>query len=482
MTDLKALFKEIKGKRFFLVGIKGTGLSAFAELLLHNGACVSGSDTAEKFYTDQVLTSLGIPYKEGFSKDNITDDIDYVIYSAAYNPATNPDLAEAASRGIPMMEYTQALGAFSSAFEAGGVAGVHGKTTTTALIGTLLKTLDAPASILVGSAVSNFGGHSTLVNGSKYFVAETCEYKRHFMSFCPRRMIITSIEPDHLDFYPTYQDIFNAFVDYAELLPKGGELIYCADDKGCCELHDAVSRKRPDIVFIPYGKSAKGDFQITETSVKDGKNCFKVAGFNREFALHIPGEHIVLDAVAALAMTACILKSWKGSVSPDDIEKIAEGFEAFSGSKRRSEIVGKAKGIVFIDDYGHHPTAIRLTLEGIRNFYPGRRIIVDFMSHTYSRTEGLLDEFASCFGAADEVILNDIYASAREKNTGSDLNQRLFKAMCDHHHDVKYYSRPLDGFDYLASHLKEGDVFITMGAGDNWPLGKKLLEYFEAEK
>ena len=482
MTDLKALFKEIKGKRFFLVGIKGTGLSAFAELLLHNGACVSGSDTAEKFYTDQVLTSLGIPYKEGFSKDNITDDIDYVIYSAAYNPATNPDLAEAASRGIPMMEYTQALGAFSSAFEAGGVAGVHGKTTTTALIGTLLKTLDAPASILVGSAVSNFGGHSTLVNGSKYFVAETCEYKRHFMSFCPRRMIITSIEPDHLDFYPTYQDIFNAFVDYAELLPKGGELIYCADDKGCCELHDAVSRKRPDIVFIPYGKSAKGDFQITETSVKDGKNCFKVAGFNRKFALHIPGEHIVLDAVAALAMTACILKSWKGSVSPDDIEKIAEGFEAFSGSKRRSEIVGKAKGIVFIDDYGHHPTAIRLTLEGIRNFYPGRRIIVDFMSHTYSRTEGLLDEFASCFGAADEVILNDIYASAREKNTGSDLNQRLFKAMCAHHPDVKYYSRPLDGFDYLASHLKEGDVFITMGAGDNWPLGKKLFEYFEAEK
>lgn len=482
MADIKELFKNIKGKKFFLVGIKGTGLSAFAELLLSAGAGVSGSDTAEKFYTDQVLASLGIPYKEGFSADNVPADADCVIYSSAYNPETNPDLAEARRRGLPMLEYTAALGAFSCAYDAGGIAGVHGKTTTTAMTGTLLKALDAPASVLAGSAVSNFGGHSTLVNGGRYFVAETCEYKRHFMSFCPRRMIITSIEPDHLDFYPTYKDIFNAFVDYAELLPNGGELIYCADDPGCCELRDVICRKRPDIVLIPYGKNAAGDFRITSNTVTDGSNAFTVAGFDKTFVLHIPGRHIALDAAAALAMTVCILKSWKGGVSSDDISRIASGFESFCGSKRRSEIVGKAKGILFMDDYGHHPTAIKLTLEGIRNFYPGRRLIVDFMSHTYSRTEGLLDEFASCLGAADEVILNDIYASAREKNNGGDLDQRLYKAVCAHHKNVKYFKKPLDGFDYLASHLKAGDVFITMGAGDNWTLGKKLFEYFEAKK
>ena len=482
MADVKDLFKDIKGKKFFLVGIKGTGLSAFAELLLSAGAGVSGSDTAEKFYTDQVLASLGIPYKEGFAADNLPADTDCVIYSSAYNPATNPDLAEAQRRGIPMLEYTAALGAFSCAYDAGGIAGVHGKTTTTAITGTLLKALDAPASVLAGSAVSNFGGHSTLVNGSRYFVAETCEYKRHFMAFCPRRMIITSIEPDHLDFYPTYQDIFNAFVDYANLLPPAGQLIYCADDKGCLELRDAISRKRPDIELIPYGKNATGDFKIISNTVSDGNNSFKVAGFDREFTLHIPGQHIALDAAAALAMTVCILKSWKGSVSDSDTLKIAEGFEAFCGSKRRSEIVGETKGILFMDDYGHHPTAIRLTLEGIRNFYPGRRIIVDFMSHTYSRTEGLLDEFASCLGAADEVILNDIYASAREKNTGSGLDQRLYQAVCAHHKNVKYFKKPMDGFDYLASHLELGDVFITMGAGDNWTVGKKLFEYFEAKQ
>ena len=482
MADIKDLFKDIKGKKFFLVGIKGTGLSAFAELLLSAGAGVSGSDTAEKFYTDQVLASLGIPYIEGFSADNITDDIDCVIYSSAYNPVTNPDLAEAQRRGIPMLEYTAALGAFSCAYDAGGIAGVHGKTTTTAITGTLLKALDAPASVLAGSAVSNFGGHSTLVNGGRYFVAETCEYKRHFMSFCPRRIIVTSIEPDHLDFYPTYADIFRAFLDYANLLPKGGELIYCADDPGCLELSGIIRVKRPDIVLIPYGKNADGDFRITSNTVSDGRNAFTVAGFDREFVLHIPGRHIALDAAAALAMTVCILKSWKGSVSEDDTLKIAAGFEAFRGSKRRSEIVGEANGILFMDDYGHHPTAIRLTLEGIRNFYPNRRLIVDFMSHTYSRTEGLLDEFASCLGAADEVILNDIYASAREKNSGSDLDQRLYRETCAHHKNVKYFKKPLDGFDYLASHLKAGDVFVTMGAGDNWTLGKKLFEYFEAKR
>lgn len=482
MADTAAIFKDVKGKKFFLVGIKGTGLSAFAELLLSAGAGVSGSDTAEKFYTDQVLMALGIPYKEGFSKDNITDDIDCVIYSSAYNPAANPDLAEAARRGIPMLEYTAALGAFSAAYDSGGIAGVHGKTTTTAITGTLLKALGAPASVLAGSAVSNFGGRSTLVNGSQFFVAETCEYKRHFMAFHPKRMIITSIEPDHLDFYPTYQDIFKAFVDYAELLPEEGELIYCADDPGCLELRNKVSEKRPDIVFTPYGKNAAGDFRITANTVSNGNNAFKVAGFDKEFVLHIPGNHIVLDAAAALAMTVSIIKKWKGKVTSEDIEKIAEGFKAFHGSKRRSEIVGEAKGILFMDDYGHHPTAIRLTLEGIRKFYSGRRIIVDFMSHTYSRTEGLLEEFASCLGAADEVILNDIYASAREKNTGSDLDQRLYQAVCAHHKNVKYFKKPLDGFDYLASHLEPGDVFITMGAGDNWTVGKKLFEYFEAKQ
>lgn len=473
---------SINGKSFYLVGIKGTGLSAFAELLLKSGAKVTGSDTAEKFYTDEVLRSQGISFREGFSSENIPAGVDYVIYSSAYNPAENPDLAEAVRRGIPIMEYTKALGAFSEAYDAGGIAGVHGKTTTTAITGTLLKALDAPAAVLAGSAVSNFDGRSTFVNGNRFFVAETCEYKRHFISFRPARIIVTSIEPDHLDFFPTYADIFDAFVDYAMLLPEKGELIYCADDSGCRELSAVIREKRADIVQIPYGFTAEGDYRITSSGIRESRNCFTLAGFDTEFALRIPGEHIVLDSAAALAMTVSILKKWKGEPGTEDLEKIRKGFEEFRGSKRRSEILGTAGGILFMDDYAHHPTAIRLTLEGIRSFYPGKKLVVDFMSHTYSRTEGLLEEFASSFGAADEVILNNIYASARERNTDSDLDSRFYQALCRNHNNVKYFPKPADGFDYLKTHLQRDHIFITMGAGDNWTVGKMLYDYFSCKK
>ncbi|MCQ2604242.1 MAG: UDP-N-acetylmuramate--L-alanine ligase [Spirochaetia bacterium] len=476
---------EIKGKRFYLVGIKGTGLSAFAELLLNAGAYVAGSDVPEKFYTDQVLCSLGIKYNETFSAGNITDDIDCVVYSSAYDPAKNSELAEAVRRHIPIIQYTDALGEFSASFDSSGIAGVHGKTTTTALAGTVLKALDAPAAVLAGSAVSNFGNRSTMVNGSRFFVAETCEYKRHFMSFHPKRIIITSIEPDHLDFYPTYQDIFNAFLDYAMLLPAGGTLIYCADDAGCLELREKVAALRSDIKLLPYGKNADGRFRLTGSEVKNGRNCFSVSGFDREFAIRIPGEHIALDAVAALALAVSVTEDWKGTeLSAADLDKIASGFESFRGSRRRSEIVGEAGGILFMDDYGHHPTAIRLTLEGIRKFYPDRRIVVDFMSHTYSRTAGLLDDFASSFDSADVVILNDIYSSAREKKEDSwkDLDERFFEKVRKNYPGAMYFHRPMDGFDALREFLRPGDVFITMGAGDNWTVGRKLFEYFEAEK
>ncbi len=159
-------------------------------------------------------------------------------------------------------------------------------------------------------------------------------------------------------------------------------------------------------------------------------------------------------------------------------EKLAEGLFAFSGSRRRSEILGEREGILFMDDYAHHPTALKTTIEGFKSFYPGRRIIVDFMSHTYSRTEALFDDFASAFSAADLVIINKIYSSAREKGIKTDLDRRFFDRVCDFHDNVCYYEEPLSAYDYLKKELKKGDVFITMGAGDNWTLGRKLFESY----
>ena len=497
-----------EGKKIYFIGIKGTGMAALAEMFKKLGADVSGSDTSEKFYTDEVLKSLSIPYNEGFDSSNVPDFSDLVVNSSAYTMDNNPELAAAFEKGLVIMEYTEALGAFSADIRSCGIAGVHGKTTTTGILGTVLKTLDLPVSVLAGSAVSNFGGKSTFIKGREFFVAETCEYKRHFLSFHPDMILLTGIEPDHLDYFKDYNDIFSAFYEYALKLPEKGTLVYCADDAGASELALKLEKERPDLSFIPYGFKADSDYRIISFEQKKGRCCFSLSGYKKEFEVRIPGKHTVLNCAGSAAAAAVIYEDIKKNTEKlnkssgkeagsglqkksiacscfqsavDDnnfIEKMAEGFSSFSGSRRRSEILGERGGILFMDDYAHHPTALKTTIEGFKSFYPGRRIIVDFMSHTYSRTEALLDNFASSFSSADLVIINRIYASAREKGEKTDLDRRFYERVCDFHDNVCYYEEPLSAFEYLKKELKRGDVFITMGAGDNWTLGKKLYEAF----
>lgn len=467
--------ETLKDFSIHFVGIKGTGMAALAELLQNRGAKIHGSDTEEKFYTDEILQELGIPYKEGFSKDNIPADTELVIYSAAYSIQNNPELQEADARKITCIEYTDALGVVSKLSDSTGIAGVHGKTTTTGITGTILKHLKLPVSILVGSAVGAFGNRSTYVYGDSYFVAETCEYRRHFLSFNPSRIVLTSIEEDHQDYYTSHEDIENAFVEYIQKLPQGGELIYCADDPGAFEAAQRVKAERPDIVQIPYGTKAEGDYKITGSHIEDGASYFSLQGFKKPFAIGVPGWHVVLDSVAAIAVSCLLLKKEYGEVTPRHVEDIAHGLTLFTGSKRRSEILGEAGKVLIMDDYGHHPTAVKTTLEGLKEFYPGRRLVVDFMSHTYSRTEALLHEFADSFDAADMVILHKIYASAREKYNGQITGEDLFEETKRRHPNVHYFHEVHDALDFCLDNLMEGDLFITMGAGDNWTLGKEIF-------
>ncbi len=471
-----------EGKKIYFIGIKGTGMAALAEMFKKLGADVSGSDTEEKFYTDEVLKSLSIPFHEGFSRSNIEDNTDLVIHSSAYSREKNPELAEAYGRGLEVKEYSEALGLFSGNIKSCGVAGVHGKTTTTGLLGTVLKEMGLPVSVLAGSAVSNFDGKSTYVNGNSYFIAETCEYKRHFLSFHPDILIVTSIEPDHLDYFRDYDDIFSAFYEYVMLLPEGGTLVYCADDRGASELAAKAAESGKDINLIPYGLTAEGKFRVEKIEGKGGSTHFKLAGFKNIFEVRIPGVHTVLNSAASVAAALLIesdISGRTGSLPLSDLtDRIAAGLASFRGSKRRSEILGEAAGILFMDDYAHHPTALKTTLSGIRNYYPGRRIVVDFMSHTYSRTEALFDDFASSFGDADLLVINRIYASARERGGDGGLNGKFFRRICDFHKKAYYFEEPLASFDFLASELEKDDIFITMGAGDNWVLGRKLYNYF----
>lgn len=491
--------ENLKGFHIHCVGIKGTGLSALVEILSAHGAVITGSDVSERFYTDEILDKLALEALP-FSASNITDSVQLVIYSSAYNIDTNPDLAEASRRGIPCMLYNEALGAVSEHAYSCGVCGVHGKTTTTGMCGTIFKETGLRGQVLAGSIISSLGGctyishefDSIPADGSQrekpFFIAETCEYRRHFMSFCPQKIILTSVESDHQDFYPTFKDIQNAFVDYICKLPLNGQLIYCADDKGAVETAGIAAAKRPDIQMTGYGESAEGDYKLTFGRIENGRQYFTIASIG-ECSICVPGVHNVRNAVAAAALNIEILKV-SGKNPAEYSSQIKKGLLGFTGGKRRSEIIGRARTplgqeVIFIDDYGHHPTAIKTTLSGYREFYKGHKIIVDFMSHTYTRTAALLEEFASSFGSADKVIINKIYGSARENAaaatvTGEILAERTKK----HHKDVVYCGEFDDAAETALKMLSEesgkeypdGYLFVTMGAGNNWQVGTKLLD------
>ena len=490
--------ENVKGVHIHFVGIKGTGMAALVEILHARGAVITGSDVSERFYTDEILEKYSIKALP-FSESNITDQVEYVVYSSAYSPEKNPDLMAAEKKGLPMLLYSQALGELSRSCCSVGICGVHGKTSTTGLTGTILRNLDLSSQVLAGSIISSFGHSCTMTSrevnseSPKYFVAETCEYQRHFMAFHPSKIVLTSVESDHQDYYPTYNDIRDAFVDYICLLPQGGQLIYCADDKGAVETAGLAKNKRPDIELIPYGENADGDYRLSFGEVKSGRHYFSLPSVG-QVAISVPGNHNVRNACAAIAVSRELLKV-EGK-NPDEYRrKISEALLNFSGGKRRSEIVGRAvtpsgNKVIFLDDYGHHPTAIKTTLAGYREFYRDFMIVVDFMSHTYTRTAALLEEFASSFSDADVVIINKIYGSAREDSSKASVTGEILAQHAKKYHKNVIYAGEFDQAAEIAKDIlnkkplqgySEGYLFVTMGAGDNWKVGSSLLKAFKAE-
>jgi UDP-N-acetylmuramate--alanine ligase len=500
-------FPEIlKGLHIHLVGAKGTGMTALAEILHKRGALLTGSDVPDVFYTDSILHALNVQLFESFEALHVPANTDIVVYSAAYSREANPELRAAVQRNIPIFSYPQALGALSLHSRSAGIAGVHGKTTTAALSGILMETLSMPATVLAGSAISNFGGRCTLIRGDTYFLAETCEYRKHFLNFKPSWIVLTSVESDHQDYFPTYESIRDAFVEYALTLPEGGVLIFCADQKGAVEVADIVLQKRNDIQFVEYGFLAKGKYKIRDFHTGAGTNIFSIGDAPSPIELHVPGRHLVLDAVAAIALAESLFKAEASrAFGVEEWKKIADALSSFRGSKRRSEIIGEFKDILILDDYGHHPTAIKTTIEGVKKFWPHRRLIVDFMSHTYSRTIALQDDFVASFDGADAVVMHKIYSSAREQPIPGFNGMTLFRKLCGRRPDLIpieieaspaedavsdqisislrqnkgvaiYSEEPMDARDKVLEILRPRDIFLTMGAGDNWKLGNAIAE------
>ena len=510
--ELKQFPSNLYGLQIHLVGAKGTGMTALAEILHSRGALLTGSDVPDVFYTDSILRALNVKLFENFDAKHIPDACDLVIYSAAYSRDANPELKAAAAHNIPIYSYPEVLGALSLHSTSAGIAGVHGKTTTTALTGILMEALSMPATVLAGSAISNFNNRCTLIQGDTYFIAETCEYRKHFLNFKPSWIVLTSVESDHQDYFPTYESIRDAFVEYVLSLPSGGTLIFCADEKGATEVADIALQQRKDINFVEYGFSAQGKWKIRSLRTLAGTNTFITGNYPVDISLHVPGQHLVLDAVAALALADSIFKAETSrDIEPHEWKIMANALSSFRGSKRRSEVVGEYGGILIIDDYGHHPTAIAATIEGIKKFWPHRRLVVDFMSHTYTRTIALQDAFVAALDQADAVVMHKIYASAREQPVQDFDGQKLFQKLCERRKDLDllvpddshlaatsighgestlrartgfalYTEEPLDALPMLEEKLKPGDIFLTMGAGDNWKLGRALAELLENKK
>ena len=468
---------QISGRNIHLVGAKGTGMAALAEILAARGAALTGADVAESFPTQEILDRLGLRPGVGFAAADLPAETDWVIHSAAYERNDNPQLLAAAARGIALSSYPEALGELSRSARSVAIAGVHGKTTTAALCGLLVDALGLPATVLTATGVANFGGRATLIGGADYLIAETCEYRNHFANFQPSHVVVTAVELEHVDAFPTHAALVAAFVEFAGSLPAGGTLIHCADDAGAAEVARIVATRRPDVHLQPYGESAAGPLHIGALTQAAGETRARLDCLRRPITLRVPGRHNAGNAAAAVGVARVLLAEQGRALRDPEQAAVVRALGGYRGGKRRTEVVGEYGGVLVVDDYAHHPTELVTTLAGLRAFYPGRRIVVDFMSHTFSRTAALLADFATAFSGADEVLLHPVYASARERSaaTPEQAGRALYDAVAGHHRCVRWCATLAAASAYLAATLRRGDLLVTMGAGDNWRVGPQVL-------
>lgn len=451
-----------KPEHIHFIGIGGISMSGLAEILLDKGFAISGSDAKESPLTKK-LSEEGARISYGQSSSNITDDIDVVVYTAAIHP-DNPEYACAAAKGIPMLNRAELLGQMMQNYQTPiCVSGTHGKTTTTSMAAHILMAAETDPTISVGGILPLIGGNIR-VGGPETFLMEACEYTNSFLSFFPKISIILNVDADHLDFFKDLDDIRHSFRRFADLLPADGTLIINADDPACGYLTEGLPCE-----VLTY--SVQGNGMFTADGIRfDEKGCAsftvrKEGEVLGEFSLHVPGEHNIANALAAVAL------SDKLAIPVDTAKK---GLESFRGTNRRFQIKGVKDGVTIVDDYAHHPTEIRATLKTAQN-YPHRETWCIFQPHTYSRTKLLLTQFADALTLADHVILADIFA-AREKQedfgiTSGDLQKELQKRGTDCH-----YFHSFDEIGAFAeAHCQQGDLLLTMGAGNVVQIGEKLL-------
>jgi UDP-N-acetylmuramate--alanine ligase len=451
-------FSKIRNIHF--VGIGGAGMSGIAELLFSLGYHVTGSDMRLSEATER-LKNLGIPIQIQHNGNNVTE-ADVVVISSAVKE-NNPEVISAREKRIPVIRRAEMLGELMRMKYGIGIAGTHGKTTTTSMVGEILSEGGLDPTIVVGGKVVNLGSHARLGNG-QFMVAEADEYDRSFLSLTPTIAVVTTLEPEHLDYYKDFEEIKSAFLEFVNKVPFYGRVILCWDEENVRDLIPQVERP-----ITTYGLSPQADLQAHSVHFKENHTEFEVKIRGKNFGkvtLSVPGMHNVKNSLAATGVALELDLPW---------DKICTALSKFKGVHRRFEIRGVIKGVMVVDDYAHHPTEIQATLKGARTGW-NRRIIAVFQPHLYSRTRDFYQEFGKALLESDVLVVTDVYP-AREEPLPGISGELVSEHAKNLGHEKVYYVPKIDEVPaFLKEMVKENDMVITMGAGDVYKVGTNLLK------
>ena len=445
----------------YFIGIGGISMSGLAEILLSNGFTVAGTDMKESAETEH-LRNIGVHVNIGHRAENITDDINLVVYTAAIKE-DNPEFIAAKQKAITIIDRAQLLGMIMEDYPYSvAIAGTHVKTTTTGMVSDILLYAKVNPTITVGGILPTIHSN-TKIGGNSYFVAEACEYFDSFLQFHPLIGVILNIEADHLDYFKNLENIRTSFHKFAQNIAPNGTLIV---NHAIPHLEEIIANLDCHVETVDL--EGEADWKaINIIHESDGRNSFDVLYHHNLLGrvhLHIPGDHNITNALSAFAVAYTLSLP---------IKDIIKGLEQFHGTQRRFERKGEKNGVLVIDDYAHHPTEIKATLAAAKKIQHHTTYCV-FQPHTYSRTKTLFDSFAKAFTDADVIIIADIYA-AREKDTGLVTSQQLVEKIKEHHKNAVYCGDFEQITEYLKAHCQVGDLILTIGAGDVYHIGEAFL-------
>tara|TARA_R110001599_G_scaffold8255_2_gene40016 strand:- start:15039 stop:16469 length:1431 start_codon:yes stop_codon:yes gene_type:complete len=454
-------------KHIHMVGIGGIGMSGMAEILIQRGYKVTGSDGASNETTDR-LKELGATIYQGHAPENI-EGADVVVYTSAVKATENEETKAALENRIPTIKRAEMLAELMKMKFGIGVAGTHGKTTTTTMIGHVTQDGNYDPTIMVGGKVHSFDKTNAVVGKGDVIVVEADEFDRTFLRLTPSIAIITNIEAEHLDIYDDLEDVKGAFIDYANKVPFYGAVIVCLDDPNVRSILPDLERR-----IISYGLSPQAQVRAVDIQMNQFTSTFTVLNDDQKLGvitLKAPGDHNVKNALAAVAT---------GIELNIDFKLIKQGLERYEGVFRRFQKKVEEQGVMVIDDYAHHPTEVAATLNAARKGWPDRRIVAVFQPHLYSRTQDLYKEFGLSFSDAEVLLITDVYPSREKPIEG--VTGKLISDTAEQygHKNVIYVEDKADVTETLKEISKAGDIIITMGAGDIYKYGEEFANELES--